>query len=384
MKKLSIILMALLMATLLSSCKNDEVTDKNDVDLSDPTLSITECYDVPYQYDLSEYIEISADDYIGVEIPKVDASVSDDDVNDAIFADLQQFATYTVVERPAANGDTLTLDFTGSVDGVEFDGGAATDYEMVLGSAGFIDGFEEAIVGHAAGEEFVIDVTFPEDYGNEELKGKAAQFAINLKKVEEQILPEFNLDFVKKNFNCDTIEAYLALKQEELIAFKAEEAELERKSSAFYAIYEKINIKKYPQDMFNYYYNDIVEFFKSLAKDNLNMDLETFITDYSGSTEEEFYKYVSETAATNVEQELICFSIANEQKLWQNLKKADYDAYIAELAEEQGVTIAQYEQSNGSDIVWTSLIIDKALDFIVANAVEVDTETETTETESAE
>lgn len=372
MKRISLIFLSLLMLVMLVSCSDDTETPKTNVDLSNPELSITECYTVPYQYDLTPYIDISEEDYIGLEIPKFDATVTDEDVNNAIFADLQAHATYTDVDREAKNGDKLVIDFTGSVDGIEFDGGAAENYEMILGEAGLIPGFEESLVGHKAGESFTIDVTFPEDYGNADLQGKAAQFAITMDSVKEQVLPEFNETFIKEKFDCDTIEAYLSKKQEELIAEKAEQAELERQSAAFEALYEKIEVKKYPETEYAFYYNDFVNFYKALAQNSFNMDLETYITDYCNSTEDEFYNYASMNAAMTVEQELICFAIANEQKLWQDLKKADYDEFLSEIIAEQGVTAAEYEAAYGSDSVWTSLILDKTLQFLVDKAVEVE------------
>lgn len=383
MKRISLILLSLLMIVTLVSC-GDDTTPKDKIDLSNPELSITECYTVPYQYDLTPYIDITADDYIGLEIPKFDATVTDEDVNNAIFADLQSHSSFVDVDREAKNGDKLVIDFTGSVDGIEFDGGAAEDYEMILGSANLIPGFEDALVGHKAGEEFVIDLTFPEDYGNVDYQGKAVQFAITLDSVKEEVLPEFNETFIKENYECDTVEAYLALKQEELIAAKAEQADYDRQVAALETLYEKVEFKKYPETEYAFYYNDFVNFYKDLAQINFNMDLETYITDYCNSTEDEFYKYASMNAAISVEQELICFAIANEQKLWQGLKKADYDAFIAEIAEKQGVSVAEYEAAYGSDSVWTSLILDKALDFIVEKAVEVDTPAEEVTEETTE
>ncbi len=379
MKKILIVLLSALLLVSLVSCNGTD--NKKDVDLSDPTLSITDCYDVPYQYDLSDYIDISREDYVGVEIEKIDTTVTDEDVNDAIFADLQEHATYADVERGAKTGDSININFTGSVDGVEFDGGAAENYDMVLGSAGFIPGFEDALVGHAAGEEFVIDVTFPEEYGNEELNGKDAQFAIKINSVKEEVLPEFSESFVKENYDCDTIEAYLAQVQERLIEEKAVEVDNERKSAAFEAVYENVEIKSYPDAEYKYYYNDFVSYYEDFAKENLGMDLETYITDYCNSTEDEFYYYADMNAAVNVEQEMICFAIATEEGLWQSLTKGDYDEYIAVLAADNDMDVASFEKNYGSDTVWIGLIMDKAINFVIDNAVEVEpTQTESEET----
>ena len=178
MKKITLILLAICTSLLLISCGSEEQTKPaaNKISEAKPDTPISEITAFPYQYDLSTYIEIEKSDYIGVEIEKADYTVSDDDVNNAIYADLAKNATYNEVDRPAKNGDTIVINFTGSIDGIEFDGGSAENHEMVLGQGNFIDGFEEALVGHSKGENFVIDVTFPEDYGKEELNGKLAQF----------------------------------------------------------------------------------------------------------------------------------------------------------------------------------------------------------------
>ncbi|MVZ10905.1 trigger factor, partial [Enterobacteriaceae bacterium 8376wG6] len=110
----------------------------------------------------------------------------------------KQQATWKETDRAAEAEDRVTVDFTGSIDGEEFEGGKASDFVLAMGQGRMIPGFEEGLVGHKAGEEFSIDVNFPEDYHAENLKGKAAKFAIVLKKVEERELPELTEEFIKR------------------------------------------------------------------------------------------------------------------------------------------------------------------------------------------
>lgn len=376
MKKLALILMSALLVATMASCSDKEKGKDKDAVNSDSASSITEHFEVPYQYDLTPYIDITREDYVGVEIEKVSTEVTDEDVNATIYSDLLEHATYAdVTDRGAEMGDSLNINFKGSVDGVEFEGGTAENYELVLGNAGFIDGFEDALVGHKAGEEFVIDVTFPEDY-NEELGGKDAQFAIKMNSVKEAVLPELNDAFVKENFDCDTVEAYLADIQEELIAQKASSVEDQRKSLAFEAVYDNVKIKDYPEDEYEYYYNDFVSYYEEIAKNYYNMDLVTYITEACSSTEEEFYYYADMNANTIIEQELIFFSIANQEKLWQGLTKGDYDAHLENLASLYETDTATFEETYGASEVWKSLIWEKAIDFVLENAVEVEPTTE--------
>ena len=144
------------------------------------------------------YPEVSVSSLETLNIENVTAEISDEDLNKMIETLRKQHVTWNDVEREAADSDRVTIDFVGSVDGVEFEGGKAESTQIELGSGRMIPGFESGILGHAAGNEFSIDVTFPEEYQAEELKGKEAQFAITLTKVEEQILPELTEEFVKK------------------------------------------------------------------------------------------------------------------------------------------------------------------------------------------
>ena len=146
-------------------------------------------------FEIYPEVELKGLDAIEVEQPK--AEVTDADVDAMIETLRKQHATFEAVEREAADGDKAKIDFVGSIDGEEFEGGKAEDFELQLGSGRMIPGFESGVEGHKAGEEFEIDVTFPEDYHAENLKGKVAKFAITLKEVQAANLPEVNDEFAK-------------------------------------------------------------------------------------------------------------------------------------------------------------------------------------------
>ncbi|WP_372880198.1 trigger factor [Psychromonas sp.] len=144
------------------------------------------------------YPEVTLNALEELSVEKESADVTEADLDKMIDTLRKQHADWNAVEREAADADQVTLDFEGSIDGEVFEGGKAEGFQIVLGSGRMIPGFEAGIVGHAAGSEFTIDVNFPEEYHAEQLKGKAAQFAIKLTKVEEQILPEITPEFVQK------------------------------------------------------------------------------------------------------------------------------------------------------------------------------------------
>lgn len=155
----------------------------------------TEGNDFQFEATFEIYPEITLAGLDAIEVEQPKAEVTDADVDSMIETLRKQHATYEAVEREAADGDKVKMNFVGSVDGEEFEGGKAEDFELQLGSNRMIPGFEAGINGHKAGDEFEIDVTFPEEYHAENLKGKAAKFAITLTEVQGANLPEVNDEF---------------------------------------------------------------------------------------------------------------------------------------------------------------------------------------------
>jgi len=161
-----------------------------------PGASNAENFEFTATFEVYPDVELKGLDIIEVEQPV--AEVLDADVDNMIETLRKQNATYAAVERAAEDGDKVVINFVGSIDGEEFEGGKAEDFELQLGSGRMIPGFEEGIKGHKAGEEFDIDVNFPEEYHAENLKGKAAKFAITLKEVKGAELPEINDEFASR------------------------------------------------------------------------------------------------------------------------------------------------------------------------------------------
>ncbi len=154
--------------------------------------------DFTYSVEFEVYPEVELKGLDAIEVEKPVVTVTDEDVDTMLDTLRKQQATWTETDRAAEAEDRATIDFNGSVDGEEFEGGKASDFVLAMGQGRMIPGFEEGVVGHKAGETFTIDVNFPEDYHAENLKGKAAKFEIVLKKVEERELPEFTEEFIKR------------------------------------------------------------------------------------------------------------------------------------------------------------------------------------------
>ncbi|HGE8301294.1 TPA: trigger factor [Serratia marcescens] len=154
--------------------------------------------DFTFAVEFEVYPEVELKGLENIEVEKPVVEVNDEDVDAMLDTLRKQQATWKETDRTAEAEDRVTVDFTGSIDGEEFEGGKASDFVLAMGQGRMIPGFEEGLVGHKAGEEFSIDVNFPEDYHAENLKGKAAKFAIVLKKVEERELPELTEEFIKR------------------------------------------------------------------------------------------------------------------------------------------------------------------------------------------
>ncbi|WP_108652936.1 trigger factor [Dongshaea marina] len=144
------------------------------------------------------YPEVKVEGLEEIEVEKPVAEIQDADLDNMIETLRKQQAGWTEVERECQNEDRVNINFIGSVDGEEFEGGKAENFDLVMGAGRMIPGFEDGIIGKKQGDEFTIDVTFPEEYHAENLKGKAAQFAITINRVEEQELPELTEEFVKR------------------------------------------------------------------------------------------------------------------------------------------------------------------------------------------
>ncbi|MCS3409792.1 trigger factor [Serratia sp. AKBS12] len=154
--------------------------------------------DFNFAVEFEVYPEVELKGLESIEVEKPVVEVNDADVDTMLDTLRKQQATWKDTDRAVEAEDRVTVDFTGSIDGEEFEGGKASDFVLAMGQGRMIPGFEEGLVGHKAGEEFTIDVNFPEDYHAENLKGKAAKFAIVLKKVEERELPELTEEFIKR------------------------------------------------------------------------------------------------------------------------------------------------------------------------------------------
>ena len=224
--------------------------------------------------------ELTVDGYKGIEVEKLSTEVTDELVDEELQSVRERNGRMVTVEdRAAENGDTTVIDFEGFVDGEAFEGGKSENYNLRLGDGNFIPGFEEAIVGHKTGEEFTIDVTFPEDYNAENLAGKEAQFKIKLHEIKTKELPEVDDEFVKDVSEKDTLEEYKEELKEKVAKRLEEQADKDFDDKLTEAL-EKLAVEEIPEAMYNNEVRDMLNEFDMRLRSQ-GMDLATYMK-YTG------------------------------------------------------------------------------------------------------
>lgn len=312
------------------------------------------------KFDLMPEFELP--DLSSLSAKKAKAEVSDESIEREIAASQAAHARYVEEEKTAENGDFATIDFVGSVDGVEFDGGKAEDYRLELGSHTFIEGFEEQVCGMNKGEERDINVTFPENYPAENLAGKPAVFHITLKKVEKKVLPELNDKFVSDTTEFETVEEYKNAVKENLIKIAEEKAERDYEVALLDEIAEKSNITL-GQSMIDHELHHMVEDFEHRLS-HQGMTLEGYLQ-YLGKTVEEFKAERKVDAEKNIKTRLVLQRIISENKL--KVTAEELDAQIAEYAGKYQMNVEDFKKGmSQNDYAYfeNNIIMTKVLDLI--------------------
>lgn len=303
------------------------------------------------------------DDYADITIDASLGEVSDQDISDYINSNvLSSFATTNqVTDRAAAMGDTVNIDYVGSIDGVEFDGGSAQGYNLELGSGSFIDDFEDQIAGHTPGETFDVTVTFPENYSSADLAGKDAVFSTTLNYINETVTPELTDAWVQENLSPTMGVSDVASLNEFVknqIAFKNQYIDV------YTALHDKVSFaEKLPESGKEYFRNVLLYGIYSYAQ-NYGTDMNTIASSgFLGSgysTVEEFIEDMDESISTQLEQTLLLQAIAEKEGL-----KCDTDTLNAEFVNQYGVK----DPSNFTAIYGENYVKCQLLDSLVMQSL---------------
>ena len=308
--------------------------------------------------------EVTLEDYKGIEIHKEPVVVSEGDIDQEIERVRERNSrTVTVEDRPARDGDITEIDFEGFVDGVAFEGGKGENFQLTLGSGQFIPGFEEKIIGHKTGEEFDIDVTFPEDYSAEELKGKAAVFKIKLHEIKEKQLPAVDDEFVKDVSEFDTLAEYREDLKKSLLKKLDEAADRDVENQLAEAVIAKVQAE-IPTEMVE---NEIDEMINSFAYQlqSQGLKLETYLQ-YTGMTTEDLRKQYEERAAQQLKLRLGLEKIAALEGIEPT--QEEIDAELQTMADQYGMPVDTVKNVVREADLKQDIRNRKAVDFVKENA----------------
>ena len=309
--------------------------------------------------------EVEVKDYKGIEVEKVVNPVTDEDINKQLDALREKNVTFeTVDDRAAENGDDVVIDFEGFKDDVAFEGGKAEDFTLSLGSGQFIPGFEDQIVGHNAGEDFDINVTFPDEYQVKELAGAPAVFKIKLKSISKKVMPELDDDMVKDSTEFDTVDEYKADVKKKLEEANEKHADSEVEAKIFDKVIENMTAE-IPQVMFDNRVNEMIsELEQRLAPQGISLDL---YMQYTGQTIDTVKKAYAEQAEKQVKLRLALEKIAKLENIevTEDELKAEFD----KLAEAYKLDVDQIKQFIHDDDLKKDIAVGKAVDLIKDAAV---------------
>lgn len=313
--------------------------------------------------------EVKLGEYKGIKFKKVEYNVKDEDVDAALTRLQERNSRLVAVEgRAAENGDTVVIDYSGSVDGVKFDGGTAEKQNLELGSNTFIPGFEEQVVGMNVGEEKDISVKFPEEYHAENLKGKDAVFHIVLHEIKKKELPEITDEFVKDADGAESVEAFKAETRKRMQENNDKRAERELEDNIIKTITDKAETEVPDALIDNQVERMVQEMEYRLMYQGLR--LEDYLK-YSKMSMEDYKKGYRPQAAEIVKQQLVIEKIISEEKI--EATDEDVEKKIAENAAAQEKSVEDYKKENESrlDYLKNEIVIEKLFDFLKnANTIE--------------
>lgn len=309
--------------------------------------------------------EVNIADYKGIKASKIVKEITDADVNAQIDSMRARNARIVSVDdRPAQMDDEVVIDFEGFKDGEAFDGGKAEDFNLKLGSGQFIPGFEEAVVGHSVGENFEINVTFPENYQMAELAGQPAVFKINLKEINVQELPELDDDFVKDTSDFETVDELKADTMKKL----SENAENRAAADFENEIFEKLIAlldAEIPECMYENRIDRFVSEFEQRLKMQ-GMELALYLQ-YTGMDMDSFRESHRERAVNEVKLRLALEKIAELEGF--EVSDEEIENGIADIAKSNNIDADTVKRIINVDDYKTDLLVEKAANFVKENAV---------------
>ena len=312
--------------------------------------------------------DVELGDYKGIQVKKQKRNVMKADVEARLEELQKQQAELVLKDGKAEKGDTVIIDYVGTVDGKEFDGGSAQNYSLELGSGTFIPGFEDELIGHSAGEDVDVNVTFPEDYQAKDLAGKKAIFKTKLHEVKTKELPELDDDFAKDvDENVDTLEELKTKVHDEIKDQKKETAEENIQEEAISGAVKNAKIDDIPQAMIDTEVeNQLNQYLANLRRQGIDPKLYYQMT---GTSEDDLKKQFANDAAQRVKTNLVLEAIVDDANL--DATDEEIAKEISDLAKQYGMEEDAVKKALSKDMLMHDIKIRKAVDLVADSAKQV-------------
>ena len=332
-------------------------------DLDVKTMNVTE--GLNFTFNVTVKPEISVKQYKAIEAEKESADVTDEEIDGEIKYMLDRGSRIVDVDdRPAKDGDITVIDFEGFTDGVPFEGGKAEKYNLTIGSGQFIPGFEEQIIGHSIGDEFDINVKFPDDYA-EELAGKDAVFKIVLHEIKYKEMPELDDEFAKDQ-DYDTVADLKEGVKKDLAAHKEEHAQHHFEDAVIEKLCENVE-GEIPEVMFeNKAQNNIRDFEQRVTQQGLNLEM---YLGYMGLDKDSFEKMMRERAVNDVKYELAIEKIIELEAL--KATEEEIEKEYADMAEQYKLDVEKIKSIIPADAVEEQINRRSAAKLVIDSAIPV-------------
>ena len=365
---------------VINSSYPDAAKESGEEIVSNPEINVTQIEaGKPFIYTAEVAVKppVSLGKYKGVEVDKQVITVADEEVDAEIRKEQEKNATRSeVTDRPVKDGDEISLDFEGFCDGVAFEGGKGTDYPLTVGSGSFIPGFEEQLVGANIGEEMEVNVTFPENYQAEELKGKPAVFKCTVKKITEKILPELNDEFADDVSEFSTLAEYKDDVRKNIADRKEKAARSVKENQAVEKVIADAHVE-IPEAMLHTQQEQIARELEQQVVSQ-GMKFEDYLK-YAQTTREQLVDRMKEDAERRIMYRLVMEQVAKEENI--TATDEDFEAEIQRMADAYHMdidTIRKYFVAD-KDRMMEDLAVQKAITFVADNAVEVEKKEEPAE-----
>lgn len=311
--------------------------------------------------------EVTLGEYKGVEVKKAEAVVTDEDVENELTAARKKNGRLIDVEDGAIeDGDNTIIDFTGYIDDKTFDGGAGTDYPLVIGSHSFIEGFEDQLIGKKKGETCDVNVTFPAEYHADELAGKPAKFVVTIKEVKRNELPELNDEFASEVSDFDTLDEYKADIRKKLQEKKEQDAKVENENNVIEKVIENAQMEL-PQPMVDTQAREMVEnYARRLQSQGLNIN---DYMKYTGMTPEKLMEQMRPEAEKRIKTRLVLEKVVEVENVEVSDEKLDEQINeIAASYKLEGAKLKKMMGEREKEQIREDLKVQAAIDLLVEQA----------------